>query len=139
ALMVLVCVSAIPAFAQGSATTSLSGTVTDNSGGVIPRATVVVKNDATGVTYETITTESGTFNVPALDAGTYSATVSLSGFKTAVVSNIRLRRSPPAEITVKLEVGALSETVQVAAASTLVQTQSTAVTSTIAVEQLKQL
>ena len=139
ALALLVCVSAVPAFAQGSATTSLSGTVTDNGGGVIPGATVVVKNDATGVTYEAITSESGTFNVPALDAGTYSATVSLSGFKTAVISNIRLLTSTPAAITVKLEVGELTETVQVVAASTLVQTQSTAVTSTIAIEQLKQL
>ena len=119
ALALLVCVSAVPAFAQGSATTSLSGTVTDNGGGVIPGATVVVKNDATGVTYEAITSESGTFNVPALDAGTYSATVSLSGFKTAVISNIRLLTSTPAAITVKLEVGELTETVQVVAASTL--------------------
>src|SRR5262245_17629789 len=110
ALALLVCVSSIPAFGQGSATTSLSGTVTDNGGGVIPGATVVVKNDATGVAYETITTESGAFNVPALDAGTYSVTVSLSGFKTAVVSNIRLLTATPAAITVKLEVGALSET-----------------------------
>lgn len=139
ALALLVCVSSIPASAQSSANSSLSGTVTDNGGGVIPGATVVVKNDATGVTYETITSESGTFNVPALDAGTYSVTVSLSGFKTAIVSNIRLLTSTPAAITVKLEVGALTETVQVVAASTLVQTQSTAVTSTIAVEQLKQL
>src|SRR4029079_7954159 len=101
ALAMLVCVSSVPAFAQSSATTSLSGTVTDNGGGVIPGATVVVKNDATGVTYEAITWESGTFTGPALDAVTYSATVSLSGFKTAVVSNIRLLTSTPAAITVK--------------------------------------
>src|SRR4051812_4002405 len=138
-LALALCVSASPVFAQGSGTTSLSGVVTDTGGGVIPGATVVVKNDATGVSYESITTESGAFNVPALDAGTYTATVSLSGFKTAVISNIRVLTATPASINVKLEVGALTETVEVKAASTLVQTQSTAVTSTMAVEQLKQL
>ena len=65
--------------------------------------------------------------------------MSLSGFKTAVVNNIRILTATPAAITVKLDVGALTETVEVVAASSLVQTQSTAVTSTIAVEQLKQL
>ena len=139
ALALAVCVSSVPVFAQSSATTSLSGVVTDTGGGVIPGATVVVKNEATGVTYEAVTTDNGGFNVPALVAGSYSATVSLSGFKTAVVSNIRLLTSTPANISVKLEVGALTETVEVKASSTLVQTQSTAVTSTIAVEQLKQL
>ena len=137
ALMV-VCLPAA-AYAQGSGTTSLSGIVTDTGGGVIPGATVVVKNDATGVTYEAVTTGTGAFNVPALDAGTYSATVSLSGFKTAVVSNIRILTATPTNIQVKLDVGQLTETVEVKAASTLVQTQSTAVTSTIAIEQLKQL
>src|SRR4029453_571546 len=59
--------------------------------------------------------------------------------KPPFARNIRLLTSAPASITVKLEVGALTETVEVRAASTLVQTQSTAVTSTMAVEQLKQL
>jgi hypothetical protein len=139
-LALVVCVfSPHNANAQGSGTTSLSGVVTDTDGGVIPGATVIIKNDATGVSYETVSSSSGAFNVPALDAGTYTATVSLSGFKTAVVSNIRILTATPASINVKLDVGALTETVEVRAASTLVQTQSTAVTSTIAIEQLNDL
>src|SRR5204863_52362 len=57
------------AYGQGSGSTSLSGLVTDTGGGVIPGATVVVKNNATGVAFETISTATGAFNVPALDAG----------------------------------------------------------------------
>src|SRR5829696_8403104 len=110
AVALVVCVSSVSAFAQGSGTTSLSGVVTDSGGGVIPGATVVVKNTATGVTFEAITTSAGSFNVPALDPGTYSATVSLSGFKTAVVNNIRILTATPAAISVKLDVGALTET-----------------------------
>lgn len=137
--LTVLCVQVHAVNAQGSGSTSLSGVVTDTGGGVIPGATVVVKNDATGVTFETVTSSAGAFNVPALDAGTYSATVSLSGFKTAVVNNIRILTATPAAITVKLDVGALTETVEVVAASTLVQTQSTAVTSTIPVEQINKL
>jgi hypothetical protein len=139
AALVLLVSSVTLTFAQGSGTTSLSGVVTDSGGGVIPGATVVVKNTATGVTFEAITTSAGAFNVPALDPGVYSATVSLSGFKTAVVNNIRILTATPAAITVKLDVGALTESVEVVAASSLVQTQSSAVTSTIPVEQINKL
>src|SRR5688572_2195280 len=96
-LALAVCVfSPFDAYAQGSGTTSLSGVVTDTDGGVIPGATVIVKNDATGVSYETVSSSTGAFTVPALDAGTYTATVSLSGFKTAIVSNIRILTATPA-------------------------------------------
>ena len=71
------CVQVHSVYAQGSGSTSLSGVVTDTGGGVIPGATVVVKNDATGVTYETVSSSTGAFSVPALDAGTYTVTVSL--------------------------------------------------------------
>ena len=136
--LAVVCAAAPPVLAQGNPT-SLSGVVTDTAGGVVPGASVVVKNAATGVTFETVSSSSGTFNVPALDPGVYSVTVSLTGFKTAVINDIRLLTATPASIQAKLEVGALSETVEVTGGSTLVQTTSSAVTSTIAIEQLKEL
>ena len=72
-----------PAFAQGGgATTSLSGTVTDTSGAIIPGATVVVKSNGTATEFSTVSNESGYFNVPALDPGAYTVTVTLMGFKT---------------------------------------------------------
>ena len=136
--LVAISASIAPAFAQGSAS-SLSGVVTDTAGGVVPGATVVVKNTATGVTFEATSGANGAFNVPALDPGVYSVTVSLAGFKTAVINDIRLLTATPASIQAKLEVGALTETVEVKGGSTLVQTTSSAVTSTIAIEQLKEL
>ena len=138
-LSLAVCVFSPHAYAQGSGTTSLSGVVTDTDGGVIPGATVVVKNDATGVSYETTSTSTGAYNVPSIDPGTYTVTVSLSGFKTAVVNNVRILTATPASVNVKLDVGALTETVEVVAASSLVQTQSSAVTSTVAIEQINDL
>jgi hypothetical protein len=136
--LVAIFASTTPAFAQGTAA-SLSGVVTDTAGGVVPGASVIVKNVATGVSSETTTGVNGAFNVPALDPGVYSVTVSLTGFKTAVINDIRLLTATPASIQAKLEVGALTETVEVKGGSTLVQTTSSAVTSTIAIEQLKEL
>jgi Carboxypeptidase regulatory-like domain len=69
----------------GSTKTALAGTVVDSAGGVIPGAAVVVKSLDTGVSFTTVTNADGAFSVPALDPGAYSVTVSLSGFKTAVV------------------------------------------------------
>ncbi len=131
-------VSPAPAFAQGTAA-SLSGVVTDTAGGVVPGATVVVKNQATNVSSESVTNSSGAFSVPALDPGMYTVTVSLSGFKTSVTTNIRLVTGTPASISPKLEIGALTETVEVTGGATLVQTTSSTVASTISVEQLTKL
>ena len=78
--MLALVLSASVAYAQGGATASIAGTVVDASGGVVPGVTVTVKNDATSASYEAVTSESGTFVVPALPAGTYSVTVALEGF-----------------------------------------------------------
>src|SRR5262245_26498000 len=77
------------AYGQGGSTTApLSGTVVDSSGASVPGASVVVTNEATGTTYQAITSDKGTFTIPALQAGTYSVTISLSGFKQAVIKGV---------------------------------------------------
>jgi hypothetical protein len=134
----LVLAASVVAMAQSSST-SISGIVIDTGGGVLPGANVVVKNNANSATFETITNSAGAFSVPSLDPGTYTVTVSLAGFKTAVVNDVRLLASRPGEIKVSLEVGALTETVEVKAATELVQTQSSTVTSTITTEQINKL
>ncbi len=127
------------ALAQSSSASSLSGVVVDADGGAIPGATVIVKNNATGVAVEAVSNASGRFAFPVIDPGTYTVTVSLTGFKTYVANDLRLLSARPGEITAKLEIGALSETIEVKASSELVQTQSTAVSSTLTTEQLTEL
>ena len=129
-----------PAFAQGgSGTSSLAGVVIDSGGGVIPGATVVVKNNATGTTNTVMTGSAGTYSVPALPIGTYTVTVTLSGFKTFVANNVRLLAGTPGELKAILEVGALTETVEVRGGTDIVQTQSATISSTISVEQVTNL
>src|SRR5690606_14165183 len=76
------------AFAQ--ATTTLSGVVTDSAGGVIPGATVVVTNNATGAKFEAVTGSTGAYTVAAVQAGSYTVSAALSVFKTAQISNLRV-------------------------------------------------
>src|SRR5688500_8217508 len=115
--ILLVLLTSVSAFAQG-ATTSISGTVLDNSGGAIPGASVVVKNES-GVSFEAISNGEGLFNVPGVSPGVYTVTVSLTGFKTAVINDVRVLSGTPAAIKAVLEVGQLTETVTVAASSEL--------------------
>ena len=123
------------AYAQGaSSTTSLTGMVVDKDGGVIPGASVVVKNNATGVSQTTITNATGVYSFPTLEPGTYSVTITLQGFKTAEIKEARLLAATPGSIRTVLEIGQLSETVEVKAATDLVRTQTPSVSSTISTE-----
>ncbi|HXF82298.1 MAG TPA: carboxypeptidase-like regulatory domain-containing protein [bacterium] len=128
-----------PAYAQGGITTSLSGTVVDTSGGVLPGAQVTVKNVATNDTYTAVTNELGAFTIPSLLPGTYTVTVTLDGFKTVVLNDVVLNAATPGSVRATMEVGGLQETVTVEAASSLVQTQTSAVSTTLNVRAVSSL
>ncbi|MCR4375476.1 MAG: TonB-dependent receptor, partial [Acidobacteria bacterium] len=125
------------AFAQ--ATTSLSGVVKDSAGGVIPGATVVVTENSTGTSYETVTNATGVYSIPGLQAGTYTVTASLTGFKTAQVNTVRIALDTPAAVNMTLEVGALTETVNVTSSTELVNTQTATVAATLNADQLNRM
>src|SRR5580765_4041683 len=137
---VLALVSA-PAFAQGaSSASSLAGTVVDKDGGVVPGVTVVAKNDATGVSQNTTTNSSGVYSFPTMEPGMYTVTISLQGFKKVEIKGVRLLSGTPGNTGKStLEIGALSETVEVKGATDVVRTQSPTVTSTISTEFISSL
>src|SRR5512134_327000 len=128
------------AFAQGGGVTaSLSGVVTDVQGAVIPGADIVAKSNATAGQFTAVTDGEGRFTIPALQPGTYSITISLQGFKTAVLPDVQIVTATPASVTVKLEIGTLEETVVVTGATDVLQTQTASVQTTINVQQISSL
>jgi len=89
-VLILALSAAGVASAQGSFFTSLSGTVTDSSGAVIPGADVKIKNTGTGAEFSAVSGSDGGFTVNGLSGGTYSVTVALMGFKTSVLNAVVL-------------------------------------------------
>ncbi len=112
--------------AQGL-TGQISGTVTDSGGGVMPGATVSIKNAGTNQVRESVTGADGTFTFPDLLAGTYDITVSVQGFKTYEQKAIVLGATERVALRqIALEVGQLQETVTVTSEVSLVQTTNAA-------------
>src|SRR5882672_4002706 len=87
--LVLCFLTSVPVYAQVTGAT-LSGTITDASGGVIAGAQVSVRNTATGITKDTTADSAGFYAVPNLIPGAYEVKVTAKGFSTTVQSNLTL-------------------------------------------------
>jgi hypothetical protein len=122
-LVALVLASATALFAQTFRGTVL-GTVTDSSGAVVSGATVKVKNTATGVERTTQTSAEGTYAVPELQIGSYTITVTQTGFQTAITSDVAVDVAAERRVDVMLKPGQVSEQVEVSG-STLPQVETT--------------
>jgi hypothetical protein len=109
------------AFCQ-DATGRVAGTIADPSGAVVIGAKVTVTNVATGVARETTTGNDGTYQVVEVPIGNYAVTAEAAGFRRAVTSNSPLRINETLRIDLKLEVGSTTDTVQVEADATGVET-----------------
>jgi len=114
---------ALAALAWGQGTTSkVTGVVTDPSGAVVPGASVTLINEGTNVSFQTVSSASGTYVFEAVQVGVYTVTVELSGFKKAALTGNRVTIGQPTTINVTLQLGETSETVTVTDAAELVQT-----------------
>src|SRR3979409_1277841 len=87
---------------------TLSGTIKDETGGVLPGVDVVIRNLDTGLTRSVVTNSQGYFTVPGLAPGKYEARASLQGFATGVQSGIALEVAQQAGFNLTLKVGATS-------------------------------
>ena len=126
-------------YGQGGAYGTILGTVKDNSGAVVAKASVDVTNVATNVTKHTETTTSGDFTVPYLTPGTYRVTVQSKGFQKSVVDNIGLVVGQDARADVNMKPGAVSESVQVEASAVALDTDSSTVAQTVTQKQVDEL
>ena len=125
-LIALALAACLGSFAQ-SISGDLSGTIYDASGATIPNATVVGRNDATGVEIGTKSSATGEYHLGNLPAGTYTVTVTASGFTKAQVRAIAIDLNKMTTTNFKLDVGSNVETVEVSAAAAAIDTTTASV------------
>ncbi|HEY0796076.1 MAG TPA: TonB-dependent receptor [Acidisarcina sp.] len=120
-------------------TGTLNGTVSDSSGAMVPGATVTATNQDTNVDRTVTTNDAGSYSIPSLTPGNYSVTVAKSGFGNYRESGLNLQVAQIATVNVILKVGAESQTVQVSAAATAIDTTDTSLGTVISEQQVTDL
>jgi hypothetical protein len=139
-LAVICCGFAMPAVAFGQVGTgSISGTVTDSSGGAVAGASIAARNTQTGVVTPVQTNPQGRYAVPDLVVGTYNVQAQMTGFKTQVHSGIVLAVGNNAVVDFSLPPGEVTQTVTVEGATAQVDTTSAAISALVAPEQMREL
>jgi Carboxypeptidase regulatory-like domain/TonB-dependent Receptor Plug Domain len=126
------------AFGQSLTSGDISGHVTDPTGAAIPGATVTVKNLGTGATYTSTTNATGGYHTALLQPGSYSITVSGTGFETASTTT-QVSGGAIANGDVKMTLGKSSQTVTVTEAEPLLNTENADITTTFNTEQIQRL
>jgi hypothetical protein len=138
AALVTLALTLTPAFAQRDMGTLL-GTVTDASGAVIPGATITIQEEATGLEYTLQSNESGNYIRPLLKPGTYTVTAEADGFKKAIQEGILLQSQARVQANFTMELGQVTETVEVTAQPPALQTETTQMGGTLENRQTSEL
>jgi hypothetical protein len=121
--VLLFAVTAAVSMAQTGSTGAIAGVITDPAGSVVPQADIKVTNTETGETRTTTSQTNGAYIVPLLPPGLYRVDVSKSGFKLSSYPNIRVNVTETETLNARLEVGALTEQITVAAEAEQLQTE----------------
>jgi carboxypeptidase family protein/TonB-dependent receptor-like protein len=120
-------------------TGTITGTVSDSSGAVLPGARIALVNEETGIT-RTVTTDAvGRYAAPSLAVGNYKITVQQEGFQTAVRSGIALTVGRQAVVDFQLQVGAVTQTVEVSGEAPLVETTQSSVSALVDSKSINEL
>jgi hypothetical protein len=138
AMMLSLFVSA-QAFGQSTYAT-VSGTVTDNSGAVLPGVSLTATNNATGVVTMVLSNETGTFNIPSLLPGAYTVSAALTGFQKANFTNVTLGNAQQVRLNFTLQVTTQSQQVEVSvAADTAIATSSASIGEVLSQQKVTDL
>jgi hypothetical protein len=129
----------IAASAQTGTTGQISGSVTDQSGAVVPDATVTLTQVGTGEKRTVMTSVDGNYSVPNLSIGTYRVTVTKTGFKETAIANVIVNVANVTRQNIALEIGQVSEVVEVTSDAIQVETQTGAVGEVVTGEQVREL
>ncbi|HEV3198672.1 MAG TPA: TonB-dependent receptor [Bryobacteraceae bacterium] len=131
AFMVFAALGAIPrAHAQTASAGQLVGDISDPSGATIPKATVTIKETATGETRTVVTDRIGHYVVPLLPPGAYSLRASAMGFASGEANNIIVPAATSTTVNLQLSVGSSEQTVMVESKAEMLQTENSALGQT---------
>src|SRR5215467_2277921 len=139
-LRILLCLlfASLSLFAQSDRGT-ITGTVADTTGALIPGVSIVATNVETSARYETATTETGNYTLAQLPAGLYQLSAELPGFKKYVRQGITVLVAQTLRLDVNLEIGSNGESVTVTEAAALLKTESSEVAHNVTAEFLNDL
>ena len=137
-VVVLLAATGSHAVAQITSAT-ISGTIKDETGGVLPGVDVVIRNLDTGFTRSGVTDPNGYFTVPGIAPGTYEARATLQGFTTLVQTGITLEVSQQAGLNVTMKLGATSESITVTGESPLVDVRTSALSAVVTEKTIEEL
>src|SRR2546430_11075788 len=126
------------AFGQATASATIQGTITDKSGAVVSGAEVVAKNKATDITRTTSSDETGSYRFELLPAGTYTVTVTKTGFGP-VAQTIEILVGQTATVNAELKPGAASELIEVTSEAPVLDLQKTDVSQNITPKEVEDL
>jgi hypothetical protein len=121
-LAVCLCFCFSPSSMHAQGLSGLTGTVTDQSGAVVPEAKVTVTNNSTSIVHTAVTTSQGTYFITDLIPGAYTVRIERQGFQTAVFENVNVFVSQTATADAVLRTGVETTTVEVTAPSITLQT-----------------
>lgn len=124
-----------PSVAQ-QVTATLSGSVKDSTGAMVPEAALNATNVSTGVAAKTTSDAAGNYIFPSLTAGTYTLSAERAGFSTTVISGITLTVDQKATVNVELSVGRVTQQVEVTGAAPLVSTTTASIGTVVGTQQI---
>ena len=127
ALLVVAALTCLSSLIAQSDTSSITGFVKDSTGAAIPNANVLIKNQGTGAERQATTNETGYYVVSVLPSGYYSVTVQATGFKRFHKSQNKLDPNISTTVDATLEVGAITESIEVTATAAQVQSETATV------------
>ena len=125
-------------FAQGERAT-ISGTVMDSTGAVVPQVSISIRNEGTNVVIKTESNATGLYVAPALPPGSYEVSAQKQGFKAFKISNIPMSVGLTATVDIHLDVGQVAETVEVTAAAVQLEAQTSGMGGTVGTKQVTEL
>ncbi|MBM3734784.1 MAG: hypothetical protein FJW39_03285 [Acidobacteria bacterium] len=124
-------------FGQGRS--SILGTVTDESGAVVPTAKLTVLNTGTQRTWTTQSTVDGNYEVPALEVGRYEVSAEAAGFRKMTVRGITIEVDQRARVDLKLQVGEVTQQISVEASGVAIQTDDATLSTVIDAAKIREL